>query len=273
MNYLYDGNNLLEDLDQSGNLLTRYTQGNEIDNSLAMLRSGISSYYHGDALGSISALSNSAGALANTYTYDSFGQLSAHTGTLTNPFQYTGRELDSETGLYYDRARYYDPTVGRFLSEDPIGFEGDNDFYRYVRDNPVNLSDPFGLQSAGTAPAPAPSPVKPPPDPITGPGPAPCAWCIPIIILFNPTELNGGEQEWIERQRERERQQCKSRTKHDKNDCMPRFLREKKFCERYYGTVLYGMCRDRAFWRFNNCQKGVADPGPLDPLDPNWSID
>ncbi len=86
------------------------------------------------------------GTLTNTYTYDSFGKLTGSTGTLINHFQYTGREFDSETGLYYDRARYYDASVGRFISEDPIGFQGGIDFYAYTLNNPVNWIDPFGLE-------------------------------------------------------------------------------------------------------------------------------
>ena len=63
-----------------------------------------------------------------------------------NPFTYTGREYDAESGLYYYRARYYDPTIGRFLNEDPIGFAGgDMNLYAYVWDNPTNFVDPYGL--------------------------------------------------------------------------------------------------------------------------------
>ena len=74
-----------------------------------MLRSSTTSYYQADALGSITSLSNGAGALAQTYTFDSFGNQTASSGSVTNPFQYTGREFDTETSLYYYRARYYDP--------------------------------------------------------------------------------------------------------------------------------------------------------------------
>jgi YD repeat-containing protein len=116
-NYLYDGMdanaNVIEEVDNSGSVLARYTQSNLIDEPLSMLRSGATGYFERDGLGSVTSLSNSAGALANTYTYDSFGKLTASTGTLTNPFQYAGRELDSETGLYYNRARYYDRNVGK----------------------------------------------------------------------------------------------------------------------------------------------------------------
>ncbi len=78
--------------------------------------------------------------LANTYAYDSFGKLTASTGTLANPFQYTGREFDQETGNYFYRARYYDQNVGRFISEDPLGFKGgDPNFYGYVLNSPTRI--------------------------------------------------------------------------------------------------------------------------------------
>jgi len=126
-------------------VVTRYSQGMNIDDPLAMLRSGATSYYHADGLGSVTSLSNGAGALAQTYTFDSFGKQTASTGSLTNPFQYTGRELDSETGLYFYRARYFDPGTGRFLSEDPLGFSIGFNFYAYVLNNPTNDIDSAGL--------------------------------------------------------------------------------------------------------------------------------
>lgn len=110
-----------------------------------MLRSGTTSYFHADGLGSITSLSNAAGSFTNTYAYDSFGKLTASTGSLVNPFQYTARESDAETGLYYYRARYYDLNVGRFLSEDPIAFSGGRNFYRFVYNSPIGFNDPMGL--------------------------------------------------------------------------------------------------------------------------------
>jgi YD repeat-containing protein len=111
-NYLYEEVNLLEEVDTAGNVLAKYAQGTSIDEPLSVLRTGSASYYSADALGSITSLSTSTGALANTYTYDAFGKLIASTGSLTNPFQYTGRDYDPETGLRFYRARYYDPNVG-----------------------------------------------------------------------------------------------------------------------------------------------------------------
>ncbi|MBI3465587.1 MAG: RHS repeat-associated core domain-containing protein, partial [Planctomycetes bacterium] len=91
--------------------------------------------------------------------YDSFGRVIGVTNGSGQPstldsgpstrLGYTGREFDSETGLQYNRARYYDAAIGRWLSEDPIGFSaGDPNLYRYVRNNPENSADPSGLQEA-----------------------------------------------------------------------------------------------------------------------------
>jgi RHS repeat-associated protein len=146
--YAYDGVNLIEETNASGAVVARYTQGSTIDEPLAMLRSATTSYYHADGLGSVTSLSSSAGSLAQTYGYDSYGKQTS--SSLTNPFQYTARELDSETGLYYYRARYYDPQSARFVSEDPLKFfGGDINLYRYVWNHPTSFRDPRGLWGAG----------------------------------------------------------------------------------------------------------------------------
>ena len=158
-NYLYDGMNgdanVIEEVDSSGNILGRYVHGKWADETLAEVRSGTASFYQADGLNSVTSLSGSTGTLSNTYAFDSFGNSTASTGTLTNPFQYTGREFDSETGLYYYRTRYYDRSAGRLLSEDPIGFTGGPNFYRYVANNPISWVDPFGLSPKGPGPSPA----------------------------------------------------------------------------------------------------------------------
>lgn len=71
----------------------------------------------------------------------------ASTGTLVNPFQFTGREFDPETGIYNYRFRYYDQNVGRFISEDPIAWRGGINFYPYADGNPVSETDPLGLDT------------------------------------------------------------------------------------------------------------------------------
>lgn len=148
--FAYDGDNLIEETNSAGTVVGRYTQTQEIDEPLAMLRSGATSYYHADGLGSVTSLSNSAGAIANTYTYDSFGKLTASTGSITNSFRFTGREFDAETNLQFSRARYYDPNAGRFLSQDPIGFNGGVNAYAYVQNNSPTFADPLGLKKTCT---------------------------------------------------------------------------------------------------------------------------
>lgn len=142
--YAYDQDNLIEETNTSGSVIARYTQMQDIDEPLAMLRSGTTSYYHADALNSITSLSNAAGALANTYTYDSFGNITNSTGSIVNPFRYTARDFDTETNLHYFRTRYLDPSTGRFLSEDTARFDESVNFYPYVNNNPLTYNDPFG---------------------------------------------------------------------------------------------------------------------------------
>jgi len=93
----------------------------------------------------------SAGTISDTYDYDPFGNPTGSIGSFVQPFKYTGREADAETGLYYYRARYYDPAIGRFLNEDPKRFLSGSNFYSYVKNNSTNLVDPFGL--VGSHPA------------------------------------------------------------------------------------------------------------------------
>lgn len=143
-NYVYSSRDLLEEVDQSGNLLARYTQGPNVDEPLAQVRAGATSYYEQDGVTSVTSLTNAAAALAQTYSYKTFGGIIASSGTLTNPFQYTAREFDSETELYNYRARYLDTSIGRFIKEDPIVFSGGINFYPYVANDPVNYRDPSG---------------------------------------------------------------------------------------------------------------------------------
>jgi RHS repeat-associated protein len=142
--YAYDGDNLVEETNTSGGVVARYSQGLNIDEPLAMLRSATTSYYNADGLRSITSLANSAGALAQTYTFDSFGKLTASSGSVTNPFQYTAREFDSETNNYFYRARYYSQDVGRFLTEDPLRYRAGPEFYLYASNNPITFNDPMG---------------------------------------------------------------------------------------------------------------------------------
>ena len=145
--YVYDGENILLEYDGSNTFKARYSHGERIDQPLAVQRAGLGFfYYHADHQGSIRNLTDSSGAIVNAYDYDAYGRMMTTSVSVPNPFTYTGRERDAESGLYYYRARYYNPQTGRFLSEDPISFAaGDTNLYRYVFNNPVNLIDPTGL--------------------------------------------------------------------------------------------------------------------------------
>jgi RHS repeat-associated protein len=142
--YIYDGDNIIQEIGRSGNAEVKYTYGPGIDEPLAMQVGRVTSYYEADGLGTITSLSGPGGVLRGTYQYDSFGMPKSSTDR-TNSYRYTARQLDPETGLYYYRARYYDPSIGRFLSEDPLGFAaGDTNFYAYAFSSPTNNRDPSG---------------------------------------------------------------------------------------------------------------------------------
>lgn len=142
--YLYDTADVIQEL--AAGMVIGVLRSLRIDEPL--VRNGTEHYLAGP-LGSTIALTDPAGAPQVVYTYEPFGRTGTN-GPSTNPFQYAGRESD-ETGLYYLRARYYDPTGGRFLEEDPLALAGgDVNLYQYVSSNPVKLVDPFGLEGIET---------------------------------------------------------------------------------------------------------------------------
>jgi RHS repeat-associated protein len=142
--YLYDELNRVSDLDSNGVALTHYSQAPTVDQPLAEVHSGVPSFFEQDGSNSITSLSSITASLIDTYVYDSFGTVHTSTGALTNNLQFSSRDFDAETGLLYLRARYYDPAVGRFVSEDPQRFAAGLNFYSYVGNNPANYIDPSG---------------------------------------------------------------------------------------------------------------------------------
>jgi RHS repeat-associated protein len=99
-------------------------------------------YFLQDHLGSTAALTSPGGGLVEQRQYEAFG---ASAGSVQTRYGYTGREQDELTGLNYYRARWFDPAQGRFLREDPIGFQSGLNLYRYVSNNPISRNDPLGL--------------------------------------------------------------------------------------------------------------------------------
>jgi RHS repeat-associated protein len=146
--YLNDGDSVVQEL-SAGAPSANVLNGPRQDEVLARLTlNGISTHLT-DALGSTVALANSTGAVMTSYSYDPFGSPTLTGAQSDDPFQFTGRENDG-TGLQYNRARYYSPSRGTFISQDPIGLRGSGPTpYKYANDDPVNRRDPSGLDPGG----------------------------------------------------------------------------------------------------------------------------
>ena len=142
--YVYDNEDIIAEYDGSNTLQAKYLHGPGIDEPLRMERGGQNYFYHADGLGSITVITNSSGTTVKTYRYDAFGNIVSQTGALVNPYTYTGREFDPETGLYCYRARYYNSSSGIFIQPDTIGYYESASLYAYVQNNPINFFDPFG---------------------------------------------------------------------------------------------------------------------------------
>jgi len=151
--FVYDRSNLLEELGEDGSLRALYVHAPGLDRPLAMIRDGQVFFYHADALGTVLFLTDAAGRVAASYDTDAFGnvlkaEVAAGSRAAANPFIFTGREYDAELKLYYFRARYYDPALGRFLSVDPLpgtlNSPGSLNRYAYVLNAPTRYVDPMG---------------------------------------------------------------------------------------------------------------------------------
>jgi len=146
MKYLYDGGHIIAEYDGTDSLLHKYIYGPGVDQPICMIdveHSNAAYYYHFDGLGSVVALTNSSGSTVEVYEYSVYGEVSASDPNHPNRFLFTGREFDADTGLYYYRARYYNPYIGRFLQTDPAG-DAPN-LYSYCRNNPLYWVDHSGL--------------------------------------------------------------------------------------------------------------------------------
>ncbi len=117
-----------------------------VDDPLIARYNGADYYYHTNHQGSVTDIFNSTGGTVKTYKYDAYGKILQETGPSFNRgFTYTGRERHYRSGLYYYRYRWYDPSIGRFMTQDPIYWGNGINLYTYVWNDPVNCIDPLGL--------------------------------------------------------------------------------------------------------------------------------
>jgi RHS repeat-associated protein len=161
--YVYNGAQVVADVDATGALVRTYVWGPGVDNLLAMSvhQGSVTTTYHTvrDHLGSVLSLVDETGAVVEQYEYDAWGNVLAvkdgagnpltsdlghPTSALGNRYLWQGREYSWKTGLYYFRARWYDPVTGRFISKDPSGIVNGLNEYVALNNNPVNFVDPTG---------------------------------------------------------------------------------------------------------------------------------
>jgi RHS repeat-associated protein len=147
---LWDGRNAFQDSSTDGVVVSRYESDGRHPVSMWSSTDGSQALHH-DALGSIVATTDTTGAIKSETIYDAFGNVQERTGASANKFGYTGHQMDQESGLIYFQARYYDPSIGRFITQDP--FEGDVDtpaslhHYLYAYANPTTYVDFYGYES------------------------------------------------------------------------------------------------------------------------------
>lgn len=158
--YYYDSARVIEEQDNLGNTQATYVYGNYIDEVLTMDRAAQVYYYHQNTIWSVTSVTDATATIVEQYAYDAYGMVTITNGAnipvplnswgtphsaIDNPYMFTGRRIDEETGLYYYRARYYDSDKGRFLSRDPLGYVEGWNLYEYANGSPLNFTDPSGL--------------------------------------------------------------------------------------------------------------------------------
>jgi len=150
----YAGWQLIAEYNGAGTLQRKYVYGPGIDEPVRLTSGSNRFYYHADGLGSVTEITTINGVIRESYSYDVYGTPTLYgsngvviaSTAINNRLMFTGRDRDPDTTLYNYRYRYYSPSLGRFVQVDPINLAGgDLNLYRYVGNNPVNATDPFGL--------------------------------------------------------------------------------------------------------------------------------
>ncbi|HKW30122.1 MAG TPA: RHS repeat-associated core domain-containing protein [Verrucomicrobiae bacterium] len=166
IHFIYDGNVVIQERDASNNPLVTYTRGNDLSGTLQGVGgiggllartdygqeipgSPTTAYYHADGNGNITMLIYTNQIIAAKYLYDPYGDTLSLSGPLAdlNVYRFSSKEWNSSAGLYYYLYRFYDPTLQRWLNQDPIKEQGGLNLYTVVHNDPINNLDPFGLAS------------------------------------------------------------------------------------------------------------------------------
>ncbi len=159
--YYYSGDQVIEERNASDQVAKQFTYGNGIDEILRIEinENGtmVTYYVHTDAIGSVTAITDAAGNVVERVSYDIYGMPTftdyrtdpqnpavVENSIIGNDILFQGRRYDQETNLYYYRARYYDPIMGRFMQTDPMGYHDSMNMYQAFNQNPVNFVDPMG---------------------------------------------------------------------------------------------------------------------------------
>jgi RHS repeat-associated protein len=142
--YVYDGFDAIAEYDGSGATRAQNFFAGGIDQNLARFSAGESLYYLTDGLGSVRNIVDGAEQSVNTYDYDAWGNFLSRIEGVANDYTFTGRQSDQESGLYYFRARMYDPAIGRFNGSDPFDSNSGRSLYAYVDNTPTAATDPLG---------------------------------------------------------------------------------------------------------------------------------
>jgi RHS repeat-associated protein len=163
--FVFKGQREIEEQDGSGATQASYVYGHYVDDLLTMRRAGVDFFYHSDNQYSVVAVTGVDGTVVERYHYGDFGLptvldadgAAQAASAIANPYLFTGRRFDTESGLYFYRTRHLDPRVGRFISRDPLGLWTDSvnlgNAYAYVGNNPGSRSDSMGLADPVTTTA------------------------------------------------------------------------------------------------------------------------